>query len=170
MLEALRGDKIGFSRIKRVVIVADSAGDPQTTFDSIRSQISGVGGYPVPARLSSVSDPAEGHPAIAIMLLPDDTLPGCLETLCVRALVTKYPGALPCVETFLRCDAIAAYQWPPEKLDKSRYHCIVAECNYDDPDRAVSWAFRSSNPIVDLTDSCFDGVTQRLKGPVSDMS
>ena len=163
MLQALRGDRIGFSRIKRVVIVADSGSDPQTTFDSICLQISGVGGYPVPMRPSNVVVPNNDHPGVAIMLLPDDTSAGALETLCVRALDAKHSGVLECVSDFLQCGTITAHRWSPEKLDKSRYHCIVAACNHDDPSRTVSWAFRSPNPLVDLDDACFNNVVERLR-------
>jgi hypothetical protein len=162
-LQALRGDPIGFSRVRRIVIVADSGNDPARTFDSIRSQVAAAGNYPVPATLSAVEHPASSALGVAIMLLPEDSGPGGLETLCVEALSARHPGTLNCVEQFLRCNPITAYTWTPEKLDKSRYHCIVAACNQDDPSRSVSSAFMSSRPVVDVGHSCFDQVETRLR-------
>src|SRR5216683_5691835 len=88
MLLALKGDSHAFSRMKGVLVVADSHDDPMTTFVNIRTQIQAVGGYPVPQQLLDVAPSTAGHPAVAVMLLPDEASPGALESLFIRAITS----------------------------------------------------------------------------------
>jgi hypothetical protein len=53
---------------------------------------------PVPRRLGADST---GAPRVRILILPDDSSPGTLETLCLRAIGSD--RVLPCIEDFLRC-------------------------------------------------------------------
>ncbi len=162
MLLALKGDRSGFSKLKGILIVADSTDHPAAVFERIRKQIAFVGGYPVPATPSTVAARTQNHPAVAVTLLPDDTTPGGLETLCVMDILERHPWAATCLDSYLNCDQIVAGTWPAEKLGKARYHCLVAALNRDDPARAVSQAFRGENPVIDLGARCFDGVFNRL--------
>lgn len=164
MLLALRGDRVGFTRLRGVLIVADSHDDPCKTFKGIKKQIEEVGRYPVPNKLMTIAPRTADHPAVCVMLLPDERNPGGLETLCVRYL-TRHPHTWinACVESFLRCDKIEAHTWGPETLDKSRYECVVAATNRDDPSKAVAYAFRDPDPLVVVGHTCFDDVERRLK-------
>jgi hypothetical protein len=130
-----------------------------------------AGNFPVPTSLSATAfpDPAKnaGMPAVCIILLPTDTQPGCLETLCVKVLLEQYPWAAPCLNNYLSCDQITAFKWPVEKRDKARYHCLVAAIHRDDPSKAVSNAFRamgggSKPPLIDVTDPIFDETARRI--------
>jgi hypothetical protein len=162
MLEAIRGDKANFPRIKGVLIVADSADDPNRLFREICTQIRSAGGYGVPSRLLEIAVSAD-HPAIAVMTLPDEATPGALETLLVQEIEEKTTWVSACVDAFLRCDQIKAHSWPPEKRDKARFHSMIAALNRDDPGRAVSWAFKDPNPLIGVNATCFDGVAQRIR-------
>ena len=164
MLLALRGDKVGFEKLRGVLIVADSHDDPDVTFKSIKEQIQKVGQYPVPNQKAEIAPRTANHPAICVMLLPDDETPGGLETLCFRYL-TREPHAWikACIESFLCCDKIEAHSWGPETLDKARYECAVAATCKADPSRSVSQAFKDPHPIITVTDTCFDDLERRLK-------
>jgi hypothetical protein len=162
MLEAIRGDKANFPRIKGVLIVADSADDPATLFTDICSQIRSAGGYGVPTKLLEIAR-SDGHPAIAVMTLPDEATPGALESLLVREIEGKAAWVGACVDAFLRCDKIEAHSWPPEKRDKARFHSMVAALNRDDPSRAASMAFKTPNPLIEVNAACFNGVAQRIR-------
>jgi hypothetical protein len=162
MLEAIRGDRANFPRIKGVLIVADSADDPLALFRDICSQIRSAGGYGVPARLLEIAKSAD-HPAVAVMTFPDEATPGALETLLVQEIEGKTEWVGGCVDAFLRCDKIEAYSWPPEKRDKARFHSMVAVLNRDDPSRAASMAFKDPNPLIGVGAQCFDGVAQRIR-------
>jgi hypothetical protein len=161
MLQAIRGDRVGFARVKGVLIVADSTDKPATLFKSVRDQIRAAGGYGVPSKPLEMAM-ATNHPGVAIMLLPDEKTPGALETLLVREITAKAPWVTACVERFLRCDKIDAHAWPAEKRDKARFHSLVAVLNRDDPSRAASQAFRDPAPLVAVEAPCFVGVEKRL--------
>ena len=172
MLRAIQGDQKGFSRLRGVLILADSAGNPQATFRRICRQVRCAGAFPVPTapRVTAPPDPGAnpGMPAVCIMLLPTDAQPGGLETLCVEVLLKRYPWAQDCVKSYLRCGQSGAGNWPAEKLDKARYHCLVAAIHRDDPSRAVSNAFGRSDgdrrpALIDVTDSVFDEIAQRVR-------
>ena len=109
-----------------------------------------------------------GMPPVYITLLPTDSTPGCLETLCVEVLLKQYPWAEACLKKYLTCDQIEASNWPAEKLDKARYHCLVAALHRDDPSKAVSSAFRqpkgtTAKPLIDVMDPIFDDIAKRIK-------
>ncbi|MGC9261039.1 MAG: DUF3226 domain-containing protein [Phycisphaerae bacterium] len=171
MLKAIQGDQKSFSRLKGILILADSATDPQKTFKNICDQVRRAGAFPVPTApgQTALPDPNvnKGMPAVCIMLLPTDTQPGALETLCVKVLLKQYPWAQDCLNSYLKCDKIDAHNWPAEKLDKARYHCLVAAIHRDDPSKAVSNAFRamgggSKPPLIDVTDPIFDETALRI--------
>jgi hypothetical protein len=157
MLLALTGAGHAFTRIKGVLIVADSHDKPETTFAEIKAR-----GFPEPQQPLQVAQCTAVYPAVAVMLIPDETTPGGLETLLARDLVERNKWIVPCVDAFLKCDQIKAHTWPPEKAGKARYHSIVAALNYDDPSRAASWAFRDP-PVVSIGAKCFDSVEKRIK-------
>jgi hypothetical protein len=161
MLTALKGNAIAFSKIKGVLIVADSGNDPQKTFEEICKQIKKAGGFGVPSAPLEIAQ-TEKHPAIAVMLLPDEKNPGGLETLCVKEILSKKFWVKNCLESFLQCDKIQVHTWSPEKQDKSRYHCLVAALNESDPSKAVSSAFKEPHPLIDVTSTCFDEIAKKL--------
>jgi hypothetical protein len=55
-----------------------------------------------------------------------------------------------------------------EKIDKARYHCLVAAINRDDPSKAVSYAFRqpgatNAKPLIDVRDPIFNDIARGVK-------
>jgi hypothetical protein len=162
MLDAVRGDLIGFPRIKGVLITADSADNPAALFNSVCDQIRAAGGYGVPSKPREVAT-AANYPSVAVMLLPDEDTPGALETLLAQHLEDKEPWITACVEKFLRCDKVEAHAWPAEKRDKARFHSMVAVLNRDDPSRAASYAFKDPDPLIALEAPRFDDVEKRVK-------
>ena len=161
MLQAIRGDRLGFARVIGVLIVADSTDKPGTLFKLVRDQIRATGGYGVPSKPLEVAM-AANHPGIGIMLLPGGRTPGALETLLVREITDKAPWVTACVEQFLRCDKIEAHAWPAEKRDKARFHSLVAVLYRDDPSRAASQAFRDPAPLINVEARCFDDVERKV--------
>jgi hypothetical protein len=163
-LTAIKGDRHAFLRLKGVLIVADSGDSPDDAFNQIKKQIISAQGYPVPSKPMEVAARINDHPAIAVMLLPDENTPGGLETLCVREMLERNPWAAECVETFLECGESTAHELPPEKKDKARYHCMVALTYPEDPSRAVSMAFKEPpNPLISVESQCFADVERRLR-------
>jgi hypothetical protein len=162
MLEAIRGNKIAFARIRGVLIVADSTDDPGKVFELVRNQIQAVGGYGVPSKISEVAS-ATDYPGVEIMLLPNENTPGALETLLAQEITDREPWVSLCLDQFLRCDKIEAHSWPAERRDKARFHSLVAALHQEDPSRAASYAFKDPSPLIRVEASCFDDVERRLR-------
>jgi hypothetical protein len=162
MLRALRGDPSGFSRLKGVLIVSDSADDAQATFDDIADQIRAAGGYTVPAAPLQIGAATADHPAVAVMLLPDENNPGALESLYVRDLTGRHGWLGPCLDTFLGCGQSQALGWSPEKLAKAKFACCVAAVHEDDPSRAASAAYRNP-PVIHIAAACFNDVASKIR-------
>jgi hypothetical protein len=163
MLIALKGTGLSFTRIKGILIVADSHDAPQTTFTNICNQIRRVPDFPVPTRLLDPAPATPGHPSVAIMLLPDEQTPGALESLFAQEIVRMHPWVSACVDAFLSCDQIAAHVWPPEKQAKARYHSMVGALHYEDPSRSASTTFTSKPPVMSIAAPTFDSVEKRIK-------
>lgn len=163
MLSAIQGDPRGFSRVRGVLIVADSGTTPAVTFGAIQRQIAGAGGYPVPAAAEAVTNRTGTHPAVAVMLVPDPATGGGLESLCVAEILSREPWAAACVDAYLQCGQMDAHTWGAEKRDKARYHCLVAGLNHEDPSKAVSAAFWGASPLISVQNNAFDAFAGRLK-------
>jgi hypothetical protein len=163
-LTAIKGNKLAFSRLKGVLIVADSGNSPVTTFDEIRKQIVFAGGYPVPSKPMELAVRTADHPAVAVMLLPDENTPGSLETLCVREIQERKPWVTECVEKFLNCGESSAKDLRAEKLDKARFHCLVTLTNPNEPSLPVSQAFEDSKgPFISVASNSFRDVESKLR-------
>ncbi|ACX95780.1 DUF3226 domain-containing protein [Halothiobacillus neapolitanus] len=80
-LKAIRGDRHAFSRIKGVLLVADSADDPLLTFNNICTQITHATGYAIPTKLDEVTPHAAGSPQVSVITIPTSDKPGGLESL-----------------------------------------------------------------------------------------
>jgi hypothetical protein len=158
MVEAIRGNKRHFPRIKGILIVADSTECPDSLFEDICAQIREIGG----SKLSAVGRAAD-HPAVAVTTLPNENTPGALETLLVEEMTAKAPWIAACVDAFLRCDKVDAHQWPAEKRDKARFHSMVAVLNRDYPSKAASYAFKDPTPLIAVEAPCFNDVERRIR-------
>ncbi|WP_155802516.1 hypothetical protein [Halothiobacillus neapolitanus] len=83
--------------------------------------------------------------------------------LCITALIDKSPNINDCVNQFLSCGDINALDWSPEKVDKARFHSIIAASNENDPSRALSYAFKGEQPVISVEHCCFDGIYNKIK-------
>lgn len=162
-LKAIRGDRHGFSKLKGVLLVADSASDPTSTYNYVCGQIKNATGYAIPTKPDEVTPCVADYPQVSVMLIPNESTAGGLESLCVSEITNREPWISTCVNNFLSCGNIQALKWSPEKLDKARYHSMIAALNKDDPSRALSYAFNDPNPVISVENPCFDDVYNKLK-------
>ncbi len=166
-LLALKGDPSGFAALRGVLIVVDSADCPKATFRDVCRQIQNAGGYGVPTRPLEIA-PAAGHPAVAVMPIPDERTPGGLEVLCTNYFEAREPWVTACLKAYLECGEIKTLSWSPEKIAKARYQCLVAALHEADPSRALSMAFKSGKNarrrMIHVEDATFDQVYNNLRG------
>lgn len=162
-LRAIRGDQHGFSKLKGVLLVADSASNPTSTFKDICSQIKNATGYAIPTKPNEATPRVADYPQVAVMLIPNESTTGGLESLCVSEITSREPWISACVENYLSCGNIQALKWSPEKQDKARFHSMIAALNQNDPSRALSQAFKDPKPVISVEAPCFDAVYNNLK-------
>jgi hypothetical protein len=165
MLRTLRGNPMAFSRIKGVLLVADSASDPTAVFNAVCARIREAGQYGVPTKPLETVPSTKGHPATCVLLIPDDKHAGGLETLCLQHLRVKLPSVYNCAEKYLACDDIKALTWKSrEKQDKARLQCIIAATNEDDPNKSLTYSFSdATGPIISVLDFCFNEIEKNLR-------
>ena len=162
-LRAIRGDSHRFSKLKGVLLVADSASNPTSTFNNVCTQIRNATGYAIPTQTDTVTPHVADYPQVSVMLIPNEDTTGGLESLCINEIASREPWISTCVDNFLSCDKIQALKWSPEKKDKARFHSMVAALNEDDPSKALSHAFNGLKPVISVDNQCFDTVCNKLK-------
>jgi hypothetical protein len=110
----------GFDAVVSLGLVRDCETNPTGAFQSVCSTLQGAGWSVPPAVLQPTATPP---PRITVMLLPDASTPGMLETLCWRALLAD--PRVPCIEEFLKCVEKQTGQ-PVARIEKSRIHAYIA--------------------------------------------
>jgi hypothetical protein len=147
----------GFHRVTSLGVVRDCESDPEAAFQSIRSALSNAG-FAVP---SAPLQAAGNDPRVRVMLLPDASTPGMLETLCWRSLSGN--PLVRCVEEFVSCVGTATGSAVP-KPDKSRIHAFIAA--QEDPQYLLGQAahagyFPLGSPAFDETKSFLQSLAAR---------
>jgi hypothetical protein len=111
----------GFDAVDCLGLARDCEADPARAFQEACSALSAAG-LPVPATVLQ-STPTPPYPRVALLLLPDASTPGMLETLCWRALASD--PRFSCVEEYLDCVRRQTGQ-PLAHEEKSRIHAYIA--------------------------------------------
>ena len=119
-----------FEKVKKILIVVDSDNSPTDKFAKFQKIIRDTDAfsgrtekYPVPTNLSAFAS-AVNCPEVAIMLLPNDTTNGAMETLCLQAALPKLPDIATCIDAFVTC--IDADNWSPQKNSKLRLRALIS--------------------------------------------
>ena len=149
-------------KVKLFLFVADSANDPEKTFHSICSMLHELG-LPVPDKAGILSKDVAGAQQTLVILLPEDSQPGCLETLYYRYLKTKYKNVDLCHESFISCLGIDQTEWNIEKKHKSLFHATVAATFKTDPSRSASTVF-NKGCLVNIEDATFKDLKIKIMG------
>lgn len=153
--------------IRGVLIAVDAKDSPSDTFQVIKTQIAKAGSFAVPNAEFEVSVAGNGHPRIAVILLPGNGKPGSLETLYVKALSVRFKSTAKCVEKFLECGNIKVHDWNQEKQAKARLQCLVAATNADDPSKSagylLSWKGKDQKPMITMRQKCFGPIHKAVK-------
>jgi hypothetical protein len=167
LFDALNGLKTQLPQIrylKAILIAFDSANDPALTFGSVCKVLSRTG-FSVPASIGTMSAKPSDYPAIQISTVPDDKMPGGLESLCINYMELKNAWLKNCIDSFFICGSTSVKKWSPEKYDKARYGAGLAVLNEDAPNQALTWAFstRGGNPpFIPVSASSFSNIEGRV--------
>ncbi len=109
----------GFSEVAFLGVVRDANNDPNAAFQSVRDAMQAVK-LPAPEHpLVLVGE----KPRVAILILPEEGMPGMLEDLCLRAVAGD--PAFFCVEEYLKCLKIRGLLLP-DNISKARVQAFLA--------------------------------------------
>jgi len=165
-LSALAGDPSAYSRIKGVLVIADSSDSAENRFDEICQKIGSDGpfvanGFAKPLSSNVIAHQASGHPSISIMFIPPDRA-GSLESICADAILAECSWIAACLESYLSCDKIDVLNWGAEKRDKARLQCLIAALNKNDPNKSLRYLFSVKPPMINLESNIFDKIVKNI--------
>jgi hypothetical protein len=105
--------------VDAVVVIRDAETDARGALQSVCGAL-GRAGLIVPA----AAEAFEGtRPRVAVMILPDASTRGMLETVCLSAV--EHDLVMPCVREYLACVAKSGSS-PPSNTEKARLHTFLS--------------------------------------------
>jgi hypothetical protein len=105
--------------VDAIAVIRDAETDARGALQSVRGALERAG-LTVPAAVEVF----EGtRPKVAVMILPDASTRGMLETVCLSAV--ENDPAMPCVREYLACVAKSGSP-PPSNTEKATLHAFLA--------------------------------------------
>ena len=130
--------------VKSLGIVRDAEKDAQSAKQSVQSAISGSN---LPTSIT-----------VNVHILPDETNPGMLETLCMKSV--EKTAVFPCVESFFECIAEKGIVLPEGiHRDKHRAQVYLATCS----ESQLYPGYAARKGIWPLSDPAYDAAKAFLK-------
>ena len=130
--------------VKSLGIVRDAEKDAQSAKQSVQSAISGAN---LPTSIT-----------VKVHILPDETNPGMLETLCMKSV--EKTAVFPCVESFFECIAEKGIVLPEGiHRDKHRAQVYLATCS----ESQLYPGYAARKGIWPLSDPAYDAAKAFLK-------
>ena len=109
----------GFSGVTSLGIVRDADDDPDASFQSVCSALKAAG-LPTPTK---PMETVGSKPKVTVMILPEATVPGALEDICLKAVMDD--PVMPCVNQYFQCLKDTASSFPRNE-SKARIHVFLA--------------------------------------------
>ena len=108
----------GFARVRRLGIVRDAEKSATSAFQSVQSSLTNAG---LPVAERPLQETA-GNPTVSVLMLPDGSSPGLLETLLCRTFAATPVDR--CIDDMLGCIRIAGVE--TKRPEKARAHLWLA--------------------------------------------
>ncbi len=147
---------------KAVIIVGDNDGNPQESFQNIRSQIESAG-FNVPPNPRELTN-TDNLPPISVLMLPWDDDAGCLETLLLSAVNPAYEAQLECANHHVDCNQ--ANDWDIPKKAKLLMRAFLSGVCQVDPNTGLRFAWKEGRgtptDMFNLGSANFKGIIDYL--------
>lgn len=163
--ERLKGLKVetGLDDCPLVLVVADNDDSPNDSFQSVVAQIKAAG-WTAPTKPREVVE-VPSLPSIAVLMLPWDDVPGCLETLCWTSAAAQRESISKCVERFAKCVKIS--KWAIQQQSKLKMRSLIASACEKDPNTGLQYAWsggKRPTDLIPLNHNSFTQVADYLNG------
>jgi hypothetical protein len=157
----------GFDQVDRILIVADNDINPAVEFAHIVAQINATAPIIGPPAGRFVAPPTEqvrssGTPSIVVLMLPWTSIPGNLDTMCLRATLNQAGISFEnCVDAFAKCTG--ADKWPLTALAKMKLRSSLSSLWQGNPYISPAYVWSRNTNLVPLTDPIFNQVVNFVK-------
>lgn len=138
----------GFDSVTSLGVVRDADGSAQAAFQSVQGSLRNAN-LPAPPRAGIRQS---GTPDVSVLILPDESSPGMLETLLCRTF--KGSEVDRCIDDFFVCAKAS-----PNKPDKARAFAFLTTT--PNPHHSVGVAAKQG--VWDFDDDVFERVREFLK-------
>lgn len=118
-LKALRNVPGFQGKVRALGIIRDAENNPQGAIQSVTGALKATG-LPVPGKAETAT---ENTLQTSVLILPNDSKPGMLETLCLEAV--KEDPAMQCVQQYFDCLKQQS-RIQPVNLTKAQLHAFLA--------------------------------------------
>ena len=157
-----------YSKVRRILIVADNDSNACQQFSRVRKEIE-KSGHPfgVPARPRRLKKSQNGLPAVAILMLPRTDVEGCLETFLLPSLDAYtdavQPRLRPAVDSY--CHNVRIAMWDVSKRSKAILRITITSLNKKNPDLSLAsiWNKEKTAKFIKLTGGEFNKLAAFLR-------
>jgi hypothetical protein len=159
-----------FSRLRLLMVVADSDDHPLDRFKEVRKALKKVK-LPAPDNAFQIKREAN-KPSTMIVLLPF-TLPstanqGCLETVLLPSASAHLAQHVHCMDQFSMC--VQSNSWPLRShVDKLKLRVLLSGSYQDDPYIGVQYALDPAKNLIPLNHPSLDPVVTLLRQTIAQM-
>lgn len=130
-------------QLRGLIVVGDNNDNPSQRFRAICDALTHEG-FPAPPAPNAIVD---GPPVVSVVMLPEGTHQGCLETVLVDAVLDAHPELKVCLNNLQDC-VPKTKAWNESTQSKMRLHTAIAVCCHEDPSAALQYVWKKSgNPI-----------------------
>jgi len=147
-----------------LLVVGDADNNPDKSFRELRGQIPAEDGYGVPDHPREATRGSNGI-AVAVLMVPWDDEPGCIESVCLQAMYDRWPEERACLETFSDCMRTNGWQNICHR-DKMRLRALFCSICEDDPYWGLAQAWNTRNRarnLVPLNHNAFNRIAELLR-------
>jgi len=150
-LKALRNEPGFLAQVRSLGVIRDAETNPSGAFQSVCDALNAAG-MPVPAKTEMVKD---GDPNTSVLILPNATTSGMLESLCLESVATDL--AIICVDHYFDCLRKQGVTLP-SNITKARTHAYLS--SKPKPDLLIGQAANAG--YFPFSHQAFDHVKQFL--------
>jgi hypothetical protein len=148
-----------------IIIVADNDNNPAQAFKDVCDQIKGAGEFGVPKLPREIAK-SNDLPPVSVLMLPWDTEPGCLDSICLSAALRQRPDIKSCLDNFAHCTGAKIDDWGIAHFSKMQLRCLFSAVSKDDPNIPLGHAWTSKGlalNLVPLEDAVFTPIAEYLR-------
>jgi hypothetical protein len=159
-----------FSRLRLLMVVADSDDHPDDRFKDVRKAIKKAK-LPAPDNPFQIKHEANKPSTIVVLLPftpPGTANQGCLETVLLPSASVHLANHVHCMDEF--CNCVQTNNWLLRShIDKLKLRILLSGSHEDDPYLGIPHALDPQKNLIPLNHPCFDPLLALLRQTAAQM-